>query len=414
MDIISLHRQGHSIRYIAHKLGVHRKTVKKHITEGSLPKYRSQKRRQSILEPYYQTIEDYLKEDTYQGSWIFERIKNLGYQGSYDTVKVYVREKKKQLSRLAYIRFETEPGLQAQVDWADFKIVESDGSQSTRYAFVMVLGYSRALYVEFVDDCTLQSFMNCHINAFKYLQGIPVEILYDNMKNVVIGKVAGKSKFNAEFVYFAHHYGFQPKTCPPYSPWVKGKIERPIDYIRERFWRGYSFTDLTRVNQDVLAWLDTTANMRTHGTHREMVKARWEKEVPHLGELPPRDYDTSLKTFRKVGKDCQISYGGNHYIVPHQVVGKKVLLKVKDGTIRIYDDQKLLVTYQEDSGKGNTVGYPQFYEQLKQDKEQWQRKYSNRKGKATRGLVDRSLFVDVLVRPLSEYDALIGGASWNN
>jgi len=414
MDIISLSRQGHSIRHIARKLGIHRKTVKKYLTEGSMPSYRNQKKRSSILEPYYQIIEDYLKEDNYQGSWIFERIKNFGYQGSYDTVKICVREKKKQLSRLAYIRFETEPGLQAQVDWADFKILESDGSQSTCYAFVMVLGYSRALYVEFVDNCTLQTFMDCHINAFQYLQGVPAEILYDNMKNVVIGKVAGKSKFNVEFVYFAHHYGFQPKTCPPYSAWVKGKVERPINYIRERFWRGYSFIDLAKVNHDISFWLNNTANIRMHGTHRQIVKERWQKEIPHLGKLPPRDYDTSLKTFRKVCKDCQISYNGNRYIVPHQVVGKKVLLKIKDGTIRIYDDQNLLATYKEDSGKGNTVGHPRFYEDLKHDQEQWRRKYGNRKGKATRGLIDSSLFIDVLTRPLSEYDAMAGGALWNN
>ena len=90
-----------------------------------------------------------------------------------------------------YIRFETEPGLQAQVDWGDFQIQGSDGKTTTIYAFVMVLGYSRALYIEFVERCTLDVFMDCHINAFRYFKGIPAEILYDNMKNVVIGRKSG-------------------------------------------------------------------------------------------------------------------------------------------------------------------------------------------------------------------------------
>ena len=99
----------------------------------------------------------------------------------------------------------------------------------------MLLGYSRAKYVEFVDQCTLQTFMDCHINAFRYLKGVPAEIVYDNMKNVVIGRKGNKVIFNTELLYFAHHYGFQPKPCPPYSPWVKGKVERPMTYILERF-----------------------------------------------------------------------------------------------------------------------------------------------------------------------------------
>lgn len=406
MDVISLYRQGHSIRSISRKLGLHRETVTKYINGDGLQKYRDQKKQDSILEPYHQIIEDFLKEDNYKATWIHERIKNCGYSGSYDTVKTYVREKKEQLSRIAYIRFETEPGLQAQVDWGDFKVVEEDGSVSTYYAFVMVLGFSRALYVEFVEHCTLEIFMDCHIKSFKYLQGVPIEILYDNMKNVVIGKVAGKSKFNVEFVQFAHHYGFQPKTCPPYSAWVKGKVERPMDYIRERFWRGYSFIDPKKSNQDVLFWLNNTANVRIHGTHRQVVKERWEQEIPRLDSPPSTDYDTSLKIFRKVYKDCQISYSGNHYIIPHQAVGKKIMLKIKNGIIRFYNDQKLLVTYEESEGRGSTVGHSRFYEELKNDKEQRSRKYSQGKGKATRGLTNSSLYVDVSIRPLSEYESI--------
>lgn len=415
MDIIAMHHSGLSIRNISRTLGIHRNTVKKHIEAKAFPQYRKRKRSISILEPYKQIIDDYLDQDDYQGTWIFDRIKRSGYAGGYDTVKRYVSDIKEQRTRLAYSRFETEPGLQAQVDWGDFQIQEPDGRTATVYAFVLVLGYSRIMYVEFVDRCTLDVFMDCHIRAFRYLQGIPAEVLYDNMKNVVIGRENGKVVFNIEFLHFAHHYGFQPKVAPPYSPWVKGKVERPMDYIRERFWRGYAFSSTKKANEDIMAWLNETANRRIHGTHHEAVNLRWEQEIPCLRKLPPVDYDTSLKVFRKVYKDCQLSYNGNRYRIPYHVVGKKVMLKIKGDLIRIYHDQELLAGYREPESKNNLIGDPRIYEQLKNDKEQLSRKYGKHKGKATRGLITKSLYADVIYRPLAEYDKYAqGGVSWNN
>ena len=415
MDIIAMQHSGLSVRQIARKLGIHRNTVKKHIEKKEFPHYHKPKRGVSILEPYKQIIHDYLDQDDYQATWVFDRIKRTGYPGSYDTVKRYVSNIKERKTQLAYIRFETEPGLQAQVDWGDFQIQGSDGKTTTIYAFVMVLGYSRAKYIEFVERCTLDVFMDCHINAFRYFKGIPAEILYDNMKNVVIGRENGKPAFNIEFFYFAHHYGFLPKIAPPYSPWVKGKVERPIHYVRERFWRGYDFNSIQKTNEDVIAWLNDTANRRIHGTHREPVDERWAKEIPCLKSHPPVDYDTSLKVFRKVYKDCQLSYSGNRYQVPYHVVGKKVMLKIKGDLIRIYHDQELLASYREPKTKHNLIGDPHIYEQLKHDKEQLSRKYGRHKGKATRGLVSNSLYDDVSYRPLAEYEKYAqGGVLWNS
>ena len=415
MDIIAMHHSGSSVRQIARKLGLHRNTVKKHIENKEFPHYHKHRRGISILEPYKQIINGYLDQDDYQATWIFDRIKRIGYPGGYDTVKHYVGNIKEQKTQLAYIRFETEPGFQAQVDWGDFQIQGSDGKTNTIYAFVMVLGYSRAMYIEFVERCTLDVFMDCHINAFRYFKGIPAEILYDNMKNVVIGRENGKPAFNIEFFYFAHHCGFLPRIAPPYSPWVKGKVERPIHYVRERFWRGYDSNSIQKTNEDVIAWFNDTANHRIHGTHREPVDERWAKEIPCLKSHPPVDYDTSLKVFRKVYKDCQLSYSGNRYQVPYHVVGKKVMLKIKGDLIRIYHDQELLASYREPKTKHNLIGDPHIYEQLKHDKEQLSRKYGRHKGKASRGLVSNSLYDDVSYRPLAEYEKYAqGGVLWNS
>jgi transposase len=114
MDIISLHRQGLSMRAIAKKLGIHRNTVKRHIEGNSFPQYRKNRRQKSVLDPYRQIIDDFLAEDDYQVTWIFDRVKKMGYPGSYETVRDHVRSVKERRNRLAYARFETEPGLQAQ------------------------------------------------------------------------------------------------------------------------------------------------------------------------------------------------------------------------------------------------------------------------------------------------------------
>jgi len=257
--------------------------------------------------------------------------------------------------------------------------------------------------------------MDSHIAAFHYLGGVPAETLYDNMRHVVITNKAGQRHFNPEIIDFATHYGFIPEACPAYSPWVKGKVERPIDYIRERFWRGYRFESLEKANTDLRCWLDTVANHRIHGTHRHPVSRRWQQEKSHLGLLPLGDYDTSLKVFRTVYRDCQVSYDTNRYILPHHVVGKRIMLKIKNGTIRFFHDEQLLATYKEPEGKHQLVGNRLFYEQLRRDQGQRKRKYGRNKATATRGLTNASLFPQVMYRPLADYDRLAqGGASWNS
>jgi transposase len=415
MDILALHRQGYSMRWIAKKLGIHRNTVKKYITEKKQPHYQMQRKRESILRPFHQVIRDWLGQDNFRATWIFDRLKDLGYTGGYDTVRYFVQPIKKQKAKLAFIRFETEPGRQAQMDWADFKVLNDNGTSFFVYLFLLVLGFSRAMFACFVDRCSLQSFMDSHIAAFHYLGGVPVEIFYDNMRHVVICDKIGPRHFNPEFVDFATHYGFSPHTCPPYSPWAKGKVERPIDYIRERFWRGYRFESIEKANADLYYWLESRANKRIHGTHRLPVNQRWHQEATYLGPMPPKDYDTSVKVFRKVYKDCLVSYDTNRYVLPHQVVGKLVMLKIKDNTIRFFHDDQLIATYQAPEGKYRLIGEHRFYEALKRDEDQLKRKYGRNKGAATRGLINASLFPQVMHRPLADYDRLVeGGASWNN
>jgi transposase len=416
MDILALHRQGLSLRKISDKLGMHRKTVTKYVNQGHAPQYRKVKRSGSVLSPYLDLIDQWLEQDNFRASWIYHQLKNLGYAGGYDTVKNHVRKVKARYQQKAYLRFETVPGLQGQMDWADLQINEPGGMSSTLYLFLLILGFSRAMYAELLPQCTLQFFMQAHIRAFHYLGGIPLEVLYDNMKHVVTGRTNGKACFNVEFDHFARHYGFKPVACPPYSPWVKGKVERPVDYIRESFWRGYTFISLEKANEDLLTWLNQTANQRSHGTHRQPVDIRWKQELASLLPCPATDYDTCLKLYRKVYKDCMISYNASHYQVPPSVIGKKIMLKIKDGVIRFYDDDRLLASYDISDQKGAYKTDAAITEQILKLRQNQHRPFYQRvKGKATRGLVDASLFPQVLYRPLAVYDQYAqGGGPWNN
>ncbi|MCG8376645.1 MAG: IS21 family transposase [Chlorobiales bacterium] len=410
MDILAMHRSGLSQRKIAAKLGIHRNTVKRYITDKQPPAYRKNKRRDSILAPYHQIIRDWLDQGDFTATWIFDKLKGLGYCGGYDTVRSFVKQIKARKARQAFIRFETEPARQAQMDWADLKIDTPDGPSRWVYLFTLILGYSRALFAWFVEHCTLETFMDGHIKAFGYLGGVPKEILYDNMKHVVIGRKGRKVTFNHEFVHFAAHYGFTSIACMPYSPWVKGKVERPIDYIRERFWRGYQFESIEQANADLRRWLDRTANCRVHGTHHQPVSERWQHEKVLLTPCPASDYDTAIKVYRKVYKDCLVAYNANRYIVPADVVGKKILLKIKHGTIRFYDDGQLLATYTEPAGKHQIIGNRLFYEQLQRERRARRQHYGRNKGAATtRGLTNASLFPEVMHRPLADYDLVAQG-----
>ena len=418
VDILSKHRRGDSYRKIGRELGVDWRTAKKYVKSGEMPR-EWKVNRGSKLDPFKETIKGLLGVEDYQASRIRGILKSHGFVGSYDIVRRYVATLKEDRDRVAFMRFETLPGQQAQVDFGEFAVVCPDGVEIKLYCFVMVLGFSRHMYVEFVDRCTMPVFLDCHLHALSWFGGVPGEILYDNMKNVVVRRLVGKVQFNAQMLDFAAHNQFKPVACPAYSPWVKGKVERPMDYIREGFWRGYVYWNMEKANKDALVWAGGEAFERIHGTTKQRVSERFTAECPLLGEIPRRPYDTSDKYIRKVQKDCLISFGGNWYIVSHKCVGKKVVVRVKDGTLRVYDDAELITEWPVGEGRGKILGDERFYDALKADKEQLRRKYRKPAGKGKATTIGLRKFnnyaVDVQVRDMSAYEDIAqGGASCQN
>jgi transposase len=340
-----------------------------------------------MVDPYRDRIEAYLADEfgNHRASWIYDQLVKCGFTGGYEIVKRAVRQINGSKQQLAYVRFETVPGEQAQVDFGEFQVPLPDGSVKKYYLFAMILGYSRKLFACLLERCDLTSFLDAHILAFEHFGGVPHEILYDRMKNVYIRKLCDavdsnqspqdRPLFTQGLMTLAVHYGFVPSVAPAYAAWVKGKIERPMEFLRESWWRGYGFMDLATANHDLNEWL-ALKESRVHGTTRERVDIRFEREKPHLHGLPPARCDVSLRLTRQVRKDCTISVDGNRYIVPHTLVGRDLTIRLKDGHLRIFDGDRLVEEYDAPDGKGHLVGLDRgHYEALRADRKMQARKF---------------------------------------
>ena len=416
MDYIYLRKSGMSISQIARLTGSDRRTVMKYLAHPELINQPRKKGiRKSKLDPYRELIEVLLSKDpSFQASRIYEILCQHGYTGSYDLVKLAVRPLKQEITRKAYVRFETTPGDQAQVDFGEFLVLQPDGTTIKYYVFLMVLGFSRKKHVEILERCNMLSFLQAHIRAFEALGGVPKEIIYDRMANVHIRKLAGKGQFTQALVDLAVHYGFRPVVAPAYSPWVKGKVERPFDHIREGFWRGYSFSSLEQAQEDMTAWL-AKKETEIHSTTNERIDERFAKEKQFLSDLPSHRCDISERLYRTVAKDCTIRVDGNTYVVSHKLVNTKVIIRRGDGILRVFHNDELVVSYPVPEGRGNFIQDPRFYEALRADREMNARKYTNyrpkKKGCATISPTKSKYPIEVEHRSIDEYAQYCEGVS---
>jgi len=244
----------------------------------------------------------------------------MGYVGAYTAVKRYLAAIRPEYDPKPYeVRFETKAGVQAQVDFARFVVEFTDEPGVARivWLFGLVLGYSRFLFARYVLHQDLQTLLRCHMQAFEALGGVPIEILYDRMKTAVTGEDdQGHIVYNASLLALAKHYRFQPRACRPYRAKTKGKVERPFRYIREDFFLGRSFRNMEDLNAQLIAWLDTVANVRVHGTTQRIVAEAFAEEQEELQRLPEHRFNAVLKLERRVTHDGFVAVGGNFYSVP--------------------------------------------------------------------------------------------------
>jgi transposase len=345
MDIRNDRLKGMNYKEIGRKYHIDPRTAKKYAESETRPKYVLSEPKASKLDDFKQQIDIWLEEAPYSAIRIYEKLSDQGFDGKYSIVKQYVRCKKMDLDEKATVRFETMPGLQGQMDWAyfeDHRVIE-EGKEKKLYCFLMVLGYSRMRYIEFVTDMTTNTMIRCHANAFRYFGGYPEEMLYDNMKQVVIKRLLKQedSTLNRQFEDFAGFYGFKPVLCRPYRGQTKGKVERTVGYVRDNFMVGIKYDTLDDLNGQAHAWCNKV-NAKVHGTTNEIPFERLGKE--NLNPLK-REYIIDKINLRRVQKDCLISYGGNQYSVPSEYVGRDVAVIGLDNMLAVYHETKQIALH---------------------------------------------------------------------
>ena len=364
MEIRNDKLKGMSYTEIARKYHIDPRTAKKYAESDTRPEYTLTEPKASKLDNYKQQMDVWLEEAPYSAVRIYEKMLEQGYGGKYSIVKQYVRCKKMDLDEKATVRFETIPGLQGQMDWAYFEdhAVTEEGKVKKLYCFLLVLGYSRMRYIEFVTDMTTNTLIRCHANAFRYLGGYPEEILYDNMKQVVIKRLLKQedSELNRQFEDFAGFYGFKPILCRPYRGQTKGKVERTVSYVRDNFMVGVKYDSLDDLNGQALAWCNKV-NGKVHGTTNEIPFERLKKE--NLSPLK-REYIIDKINLRRVQKDCLISYGGNQYSVPSEYTGRDVAVVGLDNMLAVYHEGKQIAMHRLSYQKRDMVVNAHHYRKL--------------------------------------------------
>jgi len=352
MDIRQLNREGHSVRAIARMTGFSRNTVRSVLRNGA-PKPYTRKPQASKLDPFKDYLSKRYTECELSAVRLREEIAGMGYTGCINLVQRYLRTLSPATRALtsATVRFETPPGAQAQVDWAYCgRFAGPDGKEIPVYAFVMVLSFSRMLFVEFTTSMSLLTLLACHMQAFGYFGGVTKSILYDNMKQVSIRP----GTWNALFLDFAGYYGFSPRTCRIRRPRTKGKVERMVAYIKDNFLAGRSFAGLTDLNTQARHWLEHTANVRVHATtgKRPADLLAEEKLCPVNTRRP---YALPEVVSRKVDRESFVSHSGSRYMVAPEHVGKQVQVYCYGDKLVIRSAETILAQHKRATSTGQTV-----------------------------------------------------------
>jgi len=362
-DVFEIHRlkdKGLSIRKIAVKLNLDRGTVGRYIKhpEGSGKK---QTRRPSKLDTYKEFIKEMVKEyPKVNAPVVLKNILNKGFDGEITIVRKYLRTIKK--NRQAFIRFESMPGQQMQIDWGHFGCLDYGNSTRKLYALAVIESHSRKLYVIFTHSQNQSALHLSLIKAFQYFGGTPREIVVDNMLTAVTERVGSLVRFNESFLDFIRDFGITPKACNVRAPYEKGKVESSIKYIRNNFLPARTFTDIEDVNHQVLSWLNT-ANQRIHQTTNERPDNRFEqKALRALSDPLPDVRETQTLT---VYKDFGVRFDNNIYTVPPRFVGKDITLKADFRTVYIYDKEKQVAAHARTWKRKKRVELASHVEQVK-------------------------------------------------
>jgi transposase len=355
--------QGLKASQIAAELHLDLKTVEKWIDQ---PTYQPRQgtKRPSKLDAFKGQLTALLQRHPYTAQQLLQQLRAQGYAGGYSILKEFVRQVRP-VRKPAYLMLEFAPGECAQVDWGSFGSVAVGSTRRRLSFFVMVLCYSRFLYVEFTLSESMEQFLACHRRAFEFFGGVPEKVMIDNLKVGVLRHPLGQpALFHPRYLDLAAHYGFRPVACNVRKGNEKGRVESGVGYVKKNFLNGLDVPSFAPVNPAARHWLDTVANVRVHGeTHRQPVDL-FALEKPRLKPLPVMPYDGAV--VRPIGANgcCHVLYDTNRYSVPHLYASQKLTLKLYPDQLLLFHQEKLIATHVRSYDRRQKLSNPDHVREL--------------------------------------------------
>ncbi len=366
--------EGLRVNTIARLVGVHHSTVSAVIKQVQRPTSTPSevKRRPSILDPYIPLINETLKRyPTLPATQLYEMLRRRGYPGGPDHLRHRIADLglRPRRSAEAFLSLRTLPGEQAQVDWGHFGSREVDGGERLLLAFVMVLSYSRRIFLRFFYDARMVSFLTGHLEAFSFFGGVARTLLYDNLKSAVLERRGDAIRFHPRLLEVADHYGFEPRPVARYRGNEKGRVERAIRYIRTAFFPLRANHDIETLNREADEWCRQTASRRPWPQdRRRTVEQAYLEERSHLLELPGEPFPCHERVDVTVRKSPYVHFDCNRYSVPHIRVDRGLTVVADPSVVRIFDGAEEIAAHSRCWGKNQVVEEPDHIAKLWQQK----------------------------------------------
>jgi transposase len=356
---------------IAKQLRVHRETVQRVLAHAGLPRH-GPPPRPSMIEPYLPFIQQTLEKfPTLTASRLYSMVRERGYKGAPDHFRHLIAQRRPRRAAEAFLRLRTLPGEQMQCDWAHFSHMEIGRARRPLMAFVMVLSYSRDLYLRFFLDARMENFLRGHVGAFTHWGGLGKVILYDNLKSAVLERQGDAIHFNPRLLAFAAHYRFEPRPVAVYRGNEKGRIERAIRHIRDAFFAARTFTDLDDLNAQAEHWCRTQAADRPCPEDRAMtVREAFAKEQPLLLPLPENPYPVEEQLEVRVGKTPYVRFDLNDYTIPAAHVRRTLTVRADLQQVRVFDGAQVIARHPRSYDRDAQIELPGHIHELKERKRQ--------------------------------------------
>jgi len=349
---------------IATQLRVHHTTVARVLASAGIPLGKAP--RPSMADPYVPFIVETLdKYPKLPASRVYEMVRLRGYPGQPDHFRKVVALLRPRRAAEAYLRLRTLPGEEAQVDWAHFGKLTIGRAERKLMAFVMVMSWSRALFVRFFLGLGMSQFLRGHQEAFAFFGGVARHNLYDNLKSVVLERKGDAIRFNQTFLAFASHYRFEPRPVAVGRGNEKGRVERAIRYVRSSFFMARAWSDLDDLNAQALAWCRQQAGERRCPEDGSLsVSEALAEEQPRLLPLPDDAFPSSEITSVRAGKTPYVRFDLNDYSVPHTHVRRTLQVVATEHRVRVLDGPEVVAEHQRSYDRGALVEAPEHIAEL--------------------------------------------------